>query len=167
MIHSGNFLVSRSAEAAFDLVASPEQFAPLLPDFESMIAQDATHFTLRLAVSAGPINGDVNLAMEVCEVLRPSRVEYRGQGVIAGGPLTMTLRFQFAPALEGTELNWQGEVTLGGALAFMAGDLLEAMGRQNFDWMAERLRDCLNQEAPASPKQPPLIDLPPDFDPEI
>lgn len=164
MVHSGSFRVNRSAEEVFDLIANPEQFAPLLPDFDSMAVQDATHFTLRIAVAVGRINGHVNLAMELCQAERPSQVEYKGQGVIAGGQLSMGLRFQFTATSEGTGIDWQGEVALGGALAFMVGDLLETMGRQNFERMAERLRDRLRQGT--QPDETPAPE-PAEFDSEL
>lgn len=160
MVHSGSFLINRSADEVFDLVANPEQFAPLLPDFESMIVQDATHFTLRIAVAVGQINGHVTLAMELREAVRFSRVEYHGLGIIAGGQLSMALRFQFASAVDGTEISWQGEVALGGALAFMAGDLPETMGRRSFERMTEHLRDRLNHSTPTINDQTPTPELP-------
>ena len=55
MVHSGTFQVDRPAEEVFELLANPERFAPLMPDFESMAMQDATHFTLRTVLAMGEI----------------------------------------------------------------------------------------------------------------
>ena len=104
-IYSGNrrhesfwehFVTTRSAEDVFDLVADPQRFAPLLPDFESIAIQDATHFTLRIVIAVGQIRGHVNLAMELRDALRPSRVEYRGQGIVAGSQLTFAMQFHLS-----------------------------------------------------------------------
>lgn len=149
MNHSGSFLIHRSAEDVFDLVANPERFAPLLPDFEGMVMQDATHFTLRIVIAVGQINGHATLAMELREAVRPNRVEYRGQGTIAGSELKLGLEFQITAA-EMIEVKWQGEVGLEGMLAAMAGNLTETMGRRNFELMAERLQAGLRQETPPS-----------------
>ena len=91
-------LTTRSAEEVFDLVADPQRFAPLLPDFESIAIQDATHFTMRIVIAVGQISGHANLAMELREPVRPSRVEYRGQGIVAGSQLTFALQFAISPA---------------------------------------------------------------------
>ena len=95
MNHSGTILTTRSAEDVFDLVADPQRFAPLLPDFESMSTQDATHFTLRISIVVGQISGHANLAMELREAVRPVRVEYRGQGIVAGSQLKFAMQFQY------------------------------------------------------------------------
>lgn len=150
MTYSGTFLTPRSADEVFDLLVNPERFAPLLPDFESMSPQDPTHFTVRIVIAVAQINGYTNLAMELREAVRPSLVEYCGQGIVAGSQLTLRLRFQVAPSDDMTEVYWQGEFSLDGMLAFMAGSLIEPMGRNNFDRMAERLSNSLRPvESPA------------------
>ena len=64
----------------------------------------------------------------------------------------MAISFQLSPRDEMTDVKWQGEVTLGGTLAMMAGNLVEAMGRKNFENMAERLQAGL-QAAPIAPAE--------------
>lgn len=158
MNHSGTFVTTRSAEEVFDLLADPQRFAVLLPDFESMTIEDATHFTLRIAIMVGQIRGHANLAMELREVARPNRVHYSGQGMVAGSQLNFALQFDIAPTVQATEVNWQGEVSVDGMLALMAGGLIEPMGRRTFGLMAERLQNGLGEDAASS------SDLPPDFE---
>ncbi len=155
MIHSGSFQVGRSADEVFDLLANPERFAPLMPDFESMAMQDATHFALRTVIQVGPMSGHANLAMELREAVRGNCVGYSGEAIIAGSPLTLRLDFLLVPGESDTGINWRGELTLGGSLALMAGSLVDAMGRQNFDQMAARLYDSLRQQQIAFPAQAP------------
>jgi carbon monoxide dehydrogenase subunit G len=146
MNHSGTFLTTRSAEDVFDLVADPQRFGPLLPDFESMVVQDAAHFTLRIAIAVGGIRGHVNLAMELREAARAIRVGYRGQGIVAGSQLTFAMQFDFAPSEAATRVNWQGEVSVDGMLGIMAGGVIDELGRRNFDAMAERLQNRLRED---------------------
>src|SRR5271167_4457098 len=87
MTQSGSFSVLRTVEEVFDLLSNPERFAPLMPDFESMTMQDATHFTLRTAIAIGEIKGHANLAMELLTASEPERVKYSGTATIAGSPL--------------------------------------------------------------------------------
>jgi uncharacterized protein len=158
MTHSGTLLVPRSAYEVFELLANPESFAPLLPDFESMSLEDATHFAIRIVMALGQINGHANLSMELRQALSPAEVEYTGQGVVAGSQLDLTIRFHITP-LEGmTRVNWQGEFSLGGMLAMMGGGLIESMGRKNFERMAGRIQDRLRLEgriADTFPHPPP------------
>lgn len=140
MNHSGTVLTSRSAEEVFDLVADPQRFAPLLPDFESLSVQDATHFTMRIVITLGQLSGHVNLAMELREAVRSERVEYWGNGIVAGSQLTFAMQFHIAPSETATQVSWQGEVSVEGMLALMAGGKIDELSRRNFDAMAERLR---------------------------
>lgn len=144
MTHCGTFLTDRSADEVFDLLANPERFALLLPDFESMTLQDETHFIMRIVIAVGEMSGRAIIAMELREAVRPSEVKYVGRGIIAGSPLELRLRFQIATSDGMTEVTWEGEFSLEGMLALMAGGLIESMGRRNFERMAERIRDALH-----------------------
>jgi uncharacterized protein len=167
MTHSGMLLTPHSAEDVFALVANPERFAPLLPNYESMSMLDATHFALRIVVTVGQIDGHVLLPMELVAAARPFRVEYRGQGTVAGSELYLGIGFQIAAEAEATEVRWQGEVTLEGTLAVMAGNLLETIARRNFDLMAERVHDALREASSESAAETPSSGPPPDLDFEI
>ena len=62
MTHSGKFLTPRTPEEVFALLAIPQRFAPLLPHYESMSIEDATHFTVRIEIAVGQIRGRASLA---------------------------------------------------------------------------------------------------------
>jgi len=158
MNHSGTFVTARSAQEVFDLLADPQRFAPLLPDFESVLVQDATHFTLRITIAVAQVNGHANLAMELREAVRPSHVEYRGQGIVAGSQLNLNLQFDITSSDEATAVTWRGEFSLDGMLALMAGHLPEPMGRHNFELMAERIQNGLRE---TSLDDPPPVPAPP------
>lgn len=168
MTHSGSFSVARSPEEVFGLLSNPDWFAPAMPDFESMTKQDVSHFTMRTVIAIGEIKGHANFAMELLPTSPTNRVEYRGSATIAGGPLRLAIDFQLDPRGEMTDINWQGDVTLGGMLAMMAGTLVDTMGRQTFDRMAERLQRGLQGE-PLTLWGEPAVDGPgppsgPDFE---
>lgn len=152
MTHSGAFSIRRTPDEVFDLLSNPERFAPLMPDFESMAMQDASHFTMRTVIAIGEIKGHADLFMELLEASRPTRVEYRGSATIAGSQLRLAIWFQISSLADATEVNWGGQVALEGMLALMAGELVEGMGRHNFDRMAGNLRRSL-QDEPLAPAE--------------
>jgi carbon monoxide dehydrogenase subunit G len=154
MNHSGTLLTPRTPDEVFNLLATPEQFAPILPDFESMTMLDRTHFSLRIAIALGEMSGQANLAMELVEAERPARVRYRGQGIAAGSQLNLGLEFQIAFSEGATEVRWRGEFSLDGGLALVLGSLIEPMGRKHFERMAERLDEQLNRFEPAADAPP-------------
>jgi len=148
MNHSGTFLTPRTSDEVFKLLANPEQFAPLLPDFESVAVLDPTHFSVRIAIALGEMSGHANLAMELVEAERPASVRYRGQGIVAGSQLSLALQFRIASSEGATEVSWQGEFSLDGGLGFMFSSLIEPMGREHFERMADQLRRRLNPLEP-------------------
>jgi carbon monoxide dehydrogenase subunit G len=105
--------------------------------------------------------------MELIQASRPTQVEYRGSATIAGSPLRMGINFSVNPRAEMTDVTWQGEVTLEGILALVAGNGLETMGRQNFDRMAQRLRLSLQDEQHADDEKKGVELAPEGFDFEI
>ena len=70
---SGEFISPRSPDEVYDFLCDPNKFAPLLPDFESMTLQDATHFTVKVRVGVGNIRGTAEIKMQLAEASRPTR----------------------------------------------------------------------------------------------
>ena len=99
--------------------------------------------------------------------MRPLHVGYCGEATIAGGPLRLNLEFTITSVGATSEVGWTGEISLGGTLAFMAGNLVETMGRQNFERMAERLQQSLENLPMQPPEEPGLSALPESPDYEI
>jgi len=155
MTHSGIVLTPRTTDEVFDLLADPRWFAPLLPNFESMAMLGPTHFSLQIAIAFGEMSGHANLEMELVEAERAASVCYRGQGIVAGSQLNLMLRFCISPTDVSTQVNWQGDFSLNGGLAFMMAGLIETMGREQFERMADRLRERLNSIEPPPEVSPP------------
>ncbi len=99
MIHSGTFSARRDLTDVYGLLANPERFAPFLPDLEGLTLQDATHFTARIAIAIGKINGHLDLAMELCEAVPVGLVRYQGAGSVAGSALTFAMKFELSPSM--------------------------------------------------------------------
>jgi carbon monoxide dehydrogenase subunit G len=155
MTHSGIVLTARAPDEVFDLLANPEQFAPLLPNFESMAMLDPNHFSLRISIAMGEMSGHANLEMMLVEAERPAVVGYRGQGIVAGSQLNLLLQFRISPTNASTQVNWRGDFSLDGGLAFMMAGLIETMGREHFERMADRLREQVNAIEPPPDVSPP------------
>jgi len=77
---------------------------------------------------------------------RPTRVEYRGAATIASSQLRLAISFQISAMAEATEIGWSGNVALDGMLALLAGNMVDTMGRQNFERMAQSLQRNLGVE---------------------
>ena len=94
---TGEFTSPRSADEVFDFLSDPNKFGPLLPDFESMTVQDATHFTVKVRVGVGNIRGTAEIKMELAEATRPRRALYKGHGTAVGSQITISAGFDLSP----------------------------------------------------------------------
>lgn len=143
---NGAFEVARKPEDVYDFLTDPQKFAPLLPDFEGMTQQDATHFTVKVNVGISYIKGAADVKMELTESERPIRAQYKGQGSVAGGSVTMIAGFDLSPCEVGTRVEWQGEAQIYGRLMSMAGGLVEPLGKKNIQKLIDGLQWALRPE---------------------
>ncbi len=139
----GDFEVARSPEEVYDFLTDPHKFAPLLPDFQGMDIQDERHFAVKVNVGVSYIKGTANVKMELAEANRPVRAQYRGQGSVAGGNVSLTAGFDLVPAGVGTRVAWQGEAQIFGRLTSVAGGLLEPLGKKNVQKLIDGLQAAL------------------------
>ena len=143
----GEFEVQRSPEEVYDFLTDPHRFAPLLPDFQGISVVDGTHFTVKLDVGISYIKGTADVRMELAESERGKRAQYRGQGSLPGGNLSIMAGFDLAPLNGGTKIRWQGESQVFGRLASLAGGLLEPLAKKNVQKLIDGLRAALAQAA--------------------
>src|SRR5271156_3888822 len=93
---SGEFEVQKKPEEVYAFLTDPNRFAPLLPEFQSLFVQDATHFEVKVNVGISYIKGSANLKMELAEADKPRRALYKGQGSVAGGNVTVLAGFDLS-----------------------------------------------------------------------
>jgi carbon monoxide dehydrogenase subunit G len=144
---SGEFEVKKNPEEVYAFLTDPNRFAPLLPEFQSLSVQDSTHFGVKVNVGISYIKGSADVKMELAEADRPRRAQYKGQGAVAGGNVTMVAGFDLTPIGDGTALgtkvNWQGEAQIFGRLASVAGGLLEPLGKKQIQKLIDGLQAAL------------------------
>src|ERR1700741_447229 len=102
----GDFVVQRNRDEVYEFLTDPGRFAPLLPDYEGMTLQDATHFTVKVRVGISYIRGTAEVKMELAEADRPNQALYKGQGNVAGGSATVTAEFRLQDSNGATKVNW-------------------------------------------------------------
>ena len=140
----GEFEVSRKPEEVYDFLTNPEKFGPLLPDFQGMTLQDEKHFTVKVNVGISYIKGAADVKMELAQADRPKRAQYKGQGSVAGGNVSLIAGFDLTPAATGTKVVWQGEAQIFGRLASVAGGLLEPLGKKNVQKLIDGLQAAMS-----------------------
>ncbi len=140
---AGEFEVKKNPEEVYDFLTDPNRFAPLLPDFQGVTVQDPTHFTVKVNVGISYIKGAADVKLELTEGRRASRAQYKGQGSMAGGTVTVVAGFDLAAVASGTKVNWQGEAQVFGRLTSVAGGLLEPLGKKQVQKLIDGLQAAL------------------------
>jgi uncharacterized protein len=141
---AGDFEVKRTPEEVYDFLSDPSKFAALLPDFQGLSVQDSTHFTVKVNVGISYIKGTAEVKMQLAEAERPKRAMYKGQGSMSGGNVALMAAFDVSPLDGGgTKVAWQGEAQVFGALASVAGGLLEPLGKKQVQKLIDGLQAAL------------------------
>jgi uncharacterized protein len=148
---SGAFDVQRKVEEVFDFLTDPNKFAPLLPDFRGVSVQDADHFTVKVNVGISYIKGVADVKLHLAEAQRPTRAQYKGQGSVAGGNVSMVAEFGLTANGEGTRVAWQGEAQVFGRLTSVAGGLLEPLGKKQVQKLIDGLQAALHPGSGSTP----------------
>jgi carbon monoxide dehydrogenase subunit G len=142
----GEFHVAPNPDAAYDFLTDPNKFGPLLPDFEGMSVDDATHFTVKAKVGISHIRGTAEVKMHLAEAERPRRAAYVGRGSVAGGSVELKAGFDLEAVDGGTRVRWKGEATIFGRLTSIAGGLLEPLAKKNVQKLIDGLQRSLESE---------------------
>jgi carbon monoxide dehydrogenase subunit G len=140
---SGEFAVKRSPEEVYDFLTDPSKFAPLLPEYQGMTIQDATHFTVKVNVGISHIKGVAEVKMQLAQAERPTRAQYKGDGRVAGGNVSLVAGFDLLAADGGTKVVWQGDAQIFGRLTSVAGGLLEPLGKKQVQKLIDGLQAAL------------------------
>ena len=140
---SGEFEVKRTPEEVYDFLTDPNKFAPLLPDYQGMSVQDGTHFTVKVNVGISYIKGVADVKMELAEAERPKRAQYKGNGSVAGGNVSLVAGFDLSANETGTKVGWQGDAQIFGRLTSVAGGLLEPLGKKQVQKLIDGLQKAL------------------------
>jgi uncharacterized protein len=140
---SGQFDVTKTPAEVYDFLTDPNKFAPLLPDFRGVTVHDPEHFNVKVNVGISYIKGVADVKMHLAEAYRPTRAQYKGQGSVAGGNVSMVAGFDLTPVPTGTKVMWQGEAQMFGRLTSVAGGLLEPLGKKQVQKLIDGLQAAL------------------------
>jgi uncharacterized protein len=140
---AGEFEVKRTPDEVYEFLTDPSKFAPLLPDYQGMSVQDATHFTVKVNVGISYIKGTADVKMELAQAERPNRAQYKGQGSVAGGNVSLVAGFDLSAIEASTKVAWQGEAQIFGRLTSVAGGLLEPLGKKQVQKLIDGLQKAL------------------------
>ena len=147
---AGEFEVQRLPEDVYEFLTDPNRFGPLLPEFRGVTVEDAEHFTVQVSVGISHIRGIANVKLHLAESQRPNHAQFKGQGSVAGGNVSMVATFDLMSVESGTKVAWQGEAQIFGRLTSVSGGLLEPLGRKQVQKLIDGLQAALHNNVTES-----------------
>ena len=141
---SGDFAVAKSREEVYAFLTDPKAFGPLLPEFQGVEDQGPGRWNLKIGIGVAHIRGTATVRLILAAQDRPRTAEYIGQGQFAGGSVNLTASFELSDAAPGTKVSWKGEAQVFGALASLAGGLLEPMVKKNINTVVDSMKQALS-----------------------
>ena len=141
---SGDFVVSRSRQEVYAFLTDPKAFGPLLPEFQGITDEGKGRWTLKINIGVAHIRGTASVRLILAAEKPPESAEYIGQGQFAGGSVNLTASFELSDAAPGTQVRWKGEAQVFGALASLAGGLLEPMVQRNIKTVVDSMKQALS-----------------------
>lgn len=141
---SGDFTVAKNREEVYAFLTDPKAFGPLLPDFQGVNEEGPGRWTLKINIGVAHIRGTASVRLILAAQNPPQSAEYIGQGQFAGGSVNLTAGFELSDAAPGTKVGWKGEAQVFGALASLAGGLLEPMVQKNIKTVVDSMKQALS-----------------------
>lgn len=141
---SGDFTVAKSREEVYAFLTDPKAFGPLLPEFQGITDEGKGRWTLKINIGVAHIRGTASVRLILAGEKPPDGAEYIGQGQFAGGSVNLTASFDLSDAAPGTKVGWKGEAQIFGALASLAGGLLEPMVKKNIKTVVDSMKQALS-----------------------
>ena len=105
--------------------------------------QDAEHFTVKVNVGISYIKGVADVKMHLAEAERPKRAQYKGQGSVAGGNVSMVAAFDLAAVGSRNESGLARRSAGLRRLTSVAGGLLEPLGKKQVQKLIDGLQAAL------------------------
>jgi carbon monoxide dehydrogenase subunit G len=146
----GSLRIAAPREAVFAFLDDPTQVGHCGPGVESVEVLDGERFRARARVGIGPIAATFALHGEVVERAPPNRSVMKVRGHAPGSALDAVTEMRLRADDDGTIMDWQAEVTIGGTLASVGARLIgstaDKLIAQTFECIRARLEGSMASE---------------------
>ena len=144
------FTVNAAADAVWDFLLDPTRLAACIPGCESLQAEDATTYRVRLAVKVGFLSTTQDLRLTITEADRPRRLVAVGRGEDRKLASHVEVRntLDLAPAPDGATLvRYRSEVRVLGRLGSVGDAVMRVKAKQLAGDFAARVRAAIEARA--------------------
>ena len=136
----GNYRIAAPREAVWRALLDPEMIRRIMPGCEKLEPAGENRYTTQVRAGVGAIRGSFAGEVTLSDLDPPNAYTLRTHMKAGTGFVEGTGRVQLTDAADAasadspaTQINYSGEVKIGGMLASIAGRLIEAAARKNLD----------------------------------
>jgi hypothetical protein len=134
--------------ALWAFINDPDSVANCVPDLIEAVVQDARHFEATVKVGVGPVKGKLKLKIE----LEPQADGKRMNLKISGGGLGSVVDLMAGADIKDngdstTSLDWSGTATMRGAIASVAGRVIDAQALRVITTTFANVRERCNSSS--------------------
>jgi len=130
-------------DRVFAALTNPTILKQCLEDCEEMEKKGDDHYEVRLRVGIAGLKGTYTGKVRITDQDPPRSLTLSIEGKGAPGFIQGKARIQLSPNGSGTELQSEGEVTVGGVIAAVGSRLIEAAARKMLTGFFERLAQAV------------------------
>jgi uncharacterized protein len=146
-----SFVIAQPPERVWGFFEDVPGVARCVPGVESVEVVDADESNIRVRQSLGPMSATFDLRMRVTERVPLDRMQFTAIGKAvkgAAGHLRSVNTVTLAPEGEGTKVNLESDVALGGMLGSVGQKVISKQASGVTQDFASALERALNGEAP-------------------
>ena len=128
---SGEYIIPASRELVWELLNDPEILKQCIPGCEEIVSDNEDQFTAKVTLKIGPVKAHFSGTVKLSDKVHPDsyRISGEGKGGIAGfakGGANVNL----SEVAEGTKLEYQVDVQIGGKIAQLGSRLIDSTAQK-------------------------------------
>jgi carbon monoxide dehydrogenase subunit G len=124
----------------WEFIVNPSKIAKCLPELKSLELEGEDRFVATVRVGVGLIKGDFKFNLAIVEKQAPNRARLKGSGSGSGSSIDIDTSIQLAEVPNGTKLDYQADVKIGGIMAGLGQRLIGGATEQAMTQMFECVR---------------------------
>ena len=142
MIFQGKYELKAVREKVWTFIIDPAKISKCLPELKSLDVESEDRFFAVVRVGVGMIRADFKLRIEILEKNPMDSVKLRGVGTGSGSSVQVHLTIELKETLEGTELLYSSDVTIGGIIASLGQRVI----RETAEKTVASVFECIRQQ---------------------
>ena len=147
MEFNGEFIAESPRESVFGVLSDPDEFAPLLPTYQSHETQQDGSTQIKVKVAVGKIRGTATISMRPDRTEAPSSASYNSKGKVMGAAFNFGSGFELEDADGRTLVKWRGDLDMFGKLMSLAGGMIRPIADKQIKVLIDAIQAALSSDS--------------------